>query len=102
MKRQLASAWERPSECESSPPARWCLSARSSASRMVTFLTVLNFYAITATVTATYYFDDGTEPLAMGIVVPPSGRATLSSDDVPPGKRFGVVLSCQCQIVAQE
>jgi hypothetical protein len=82
----------------------WSFSGGSSTEGMVTFITVANHTpSLSATVTATYYFDDGTAPITQDLVIPASGRGTfVSSNGIPSGKKFGVVISSNLAVVAQE
>lgn len=82
--------------------ARWSFSGGSTMPGNVTFLTVANQSLATATVTATYYFDDGTAPIMQSLNVSGSSRGTFVSTSLPSGKRFGVVLNSNVAVVAQE
>ncbi len=84
--------------------ARWSFGAGSSAPGVVTFLTVANLtIGLTANVTATYYFADGTLPVSQSIQIPPESRGTFSSaSGVPAGKDFGVVITSDLAVVAQQ
>ncbi|MGE3074126.1 MAG: S8 family serine peptidase [Dehalococcoidia bacterium] len=83
---------------------QWSFSGGSSHDGLVSFLTVSNPGASPVTVTATYYFDDATQPITQVLVVAAESRNTFSSSDgIPVNKRFGVVLtSVGGPIVAQE
>jgi hypothetical protein len=84
--------------------SRWSFSGGSSEAGMVTFITVGNHTpTLPATVTATYYFNDGTPPASQVLVIPGSSRGTfVSSDGIPPNKLFGTVITSTLAVVAQE
>ena len=84
--------------------SQWAFSGGSSADGMATFLTVSNPGGSQVTVTATYYFEDGTTPYVDNIVVQAASRGTfVSTSGVPSGKQFGVVLDAGSgQVVAQQ
>ena len=82
----------------------WTFSGGSAETGMVTFLTVANPLGPSNTVTAIYYFHDGSSPISENMVVETGRRGTFASAaSVPAGKTFGVVLSTAAgDIVAQQ
>ncbi len=88
----------------SSLASEWSFSGGSSMPGNVTFITVSNPGIAEATVTATYYFNDGTAPVEQQLTLPAQSRGTFSSNDgIPTGKTFGIVVSSSgSPVVAQE
>ncbi|MEP7216622.1 MAG: hypothetical protein ABI782_10255, partial [Anaerolineaceae bacterium] len=84
--------------------SQWSFSGGSSNPGMVTFLTVSNPGLVSASVTATYYFNDATAPVTQLLTIPAQSRGTFaSSSGIPANKSFGIVLTAVgSPIVAQE
>lgn len=83
----------------------WSFSGGSSEAGMVTFITVANPGSTSATVSATYYFNDGTAPVVLQLVIPAQSRGTFVSTaaGISAGKSFGVVIqSTGAPVVASE
>ncbi len=77
--------------------SQWSFSGGSSNAGVVTFLTVSNPGGSAASVTATYYFHDGTAPVSQVLTIPAQSRGTFASNGgspgVPANKSFGIVVT---------
>ncbi len=87
--------------------AKWSFSGGSSQTGVVSFYTVSNPGGTAVTVTATYYFDDGTAPVSQVLNIPANSRGTFATAGgtpaVPSGHRVGVIIvSSGGSVVAQE
>ncbi len=82
----------------------WTFSGGSTETGMSTFLTVANPSASNSTVTATYYFHDGSASIFENMVVSAGRRGTFaSSASITAGRTFGVIITAAGgNIVAQQ